>query len=254
MNMRVDRPSDVLFCCGAPESGKSHRIKLELEQRAPDRLVVIDPDGEYPDWGYLHTDPLDVARAMCYATFRTRFKPSPARASAERQFDLICRLVRWQTDPESGMGSPARLAPVCLVVDELADFVGSSFRETPESWQWVIRRGRKYGVSVLAASQRPAQIDKTITDLCSCIRVGRLGNAASVAWCADALDVPKDELRALVGIQFIERDKRTGVITRGPSSTPGDRARARGAAEVPSMVEQRRKGKKAKTSRSIDRS
>ena len=247
--MRVDRAADVLFACGAPESGKSYRIHQALEERSPDRLVLIDPDGEYDRWGYLHTDPRDVGRALCYATYRTRFKPSAARAVAEQQFDFICRLVRWQTDPQPGQAAPARVGPVCLVVDELADLVGPSFRETPDSWQWVIKRGRKYGVSVLAASQRPEQIDKTIFSLCSCIRVGRLNDADGVRRLANAINVPAAELFGLVGIEYLERDKRTGALTRGPAKVAAKAAAARAASSSSAPA----KAKK-RASRSIDRS
>lgn len=251
--MRADRAADTLFCCGAPESGKSYRIHQAIRERAPDRLVCIDPHGEYEEAGYLHTEPLDVARALTYATYRTRFKPSHARAIAERQFDFICKLVRWQSDPQPGQTPPARVGPLTLVVDELADFVGPSFRESPESWQWVIRSGRKYGVSVYAASQRPAMIDKTLTDCCSSIRVGRLGNAASVAWCADALDVPAAELRALVGVEYLERDRRTGQLTRGPAAVAARAAAARASSSSRSAPEASRP-RRRKGSRSIDRS
>jgi hypothetical protein len=207
------RAADIFFACGAPGSGKSYAIKAELERRDPPRLIVIDPDGEYVnDGGVLHDSLSDVLKATGYATFRTRLRPSFERRVAEHQFDIVCRLVRWHADPQPGQALPPAVGPVVFVVDELADYVGPSFRDAPESWQWLIRRGRKYGVSLLAASQRPAQIDKTLFDLASTIRTGRLNNADSQRVVAAALDVPTDRVAALTGHEFIERDKNNGRL------------------------------------------
>jgi hypothetical protein len=104
---------------------------------------------------------------------------------------------------------------VVFVVDELADYVGPSFRDAPESWQWLIRRGRKYGVTIIAASQRPAQIDKTLFDLASTVRTGRLNTIDSQRTVAGALGVEVADVRALTGHQFIERDRNSGRLRKG---------------------------------------
>ena len=239
--MRVDRAADIFFACGAPETGKSHRVKELLEQQRPDRLIVVDPDGEYEACGYLHTDLGELARATAYATFSTRFKPHHDRALAEKQFAFICRLVRWHADPQPGQTPPPRVGPITLAVDELADLVGPSFRETPESWQWVIKRGRKYGVTVRAASQRPEQIDKTIFSLASAIRVGRLNELEGLRKLAGAINVPVAELQALTGIEYLERDKRTGQLTRGPAAVAARAAAGRARQEKPGRAPRPRK-------------
>lgn len=211
--MNPDRAADIFFACGAPGSGKSYEIKRRLAARKPDRLLVIDPDGEYADAGVLHDALPDVVKATGYATFRTRFRPHFDRRQAERQFDVICRLVRWHADPQPGQARPPHVGPLVFVVDELADYVGPSFRDAPESWQWIIRRGRKYGVSLYAASQRPAQIDKTLFDLASSIRTGRLNNADSQRVVAAALDCDAGLVARLSGYQAIERNKNTGALS-----------------------------------------
>ncbi len=216
--MNVDRTAAIHFACGAPGSGKSFDLKQRLDRLKPDRLIAVDPDGEYEGWGYLHDRVADVQRAVNFATFRTRLRSSHDRAIAVRQFDHLCRLVRWQVDPQPGQAKPPRVAPIAFLVDELADFVGPSFRDTPESWQWIIRRGRKYGVHVLAASQRHAQIDKSLFDLCSSIRVGRLNTIDSQATAAAALGLPRGEIEQLQGIEYLERDRNSGKLTRGPAA------------------------------------
>lgn len=213
--MNVERKARILFACGAPGSGKSHFLKEQLAQLRADRLIVVDPDGEYDGYGYLHDRPEDAYRATLFASFRTRLQTSHTRAKAEQQFDAMCRLVRWHAAPDPGQAAPPRVAPVVFLVDELADFVGPSFRESPESWQWVIRKGRKHGVTLLAASQRPAQIDKSLFDLASSIRTGRLNNGASQRAIADALGVQAGEIAQLTGYQWLMRDKNTGKLARG---------------------------------------
>lgn len=216
--MNADRAADIVFSCGAPGSGKSFDLKARLARRRPDRLIVVDPDGEYADAGVLHDQLPDLLKATAYSTFRTRFRPSFVRATAEYQFDVICRLVRWHADPQPGQTPPPAVGPLVFVVDELADFVGPSFRDAPESWQWIIRRGRKYGVTLYAASQRPAQIDKTLFDLASTIRTGRLNNADSQRVVAAALGVNPAAIETLSGHESIERDKNSGRLSA--SKTP----------------------------------
>ncbi len=213
--MNVDRSADILFACGATGAGKSFEIKRRLAAANPGRLIVVDPEREYAGYGYLHEHPLDFYKATLFPTFRTRLCTSFVRGKAEAQFDYVCKVVRWHCDPQPGQERPPRVGPVTLVVDELADFVGSSFRDTPDSWQWIVGRGRKHGVALLAASRRPAEIDKCIFDNASTVRAGRLNNTASQRTVADALGVDLAEVRALTGYAFIQVDKNTGTITRG---------------------------------------
>ena len=213
--MNSARAADIVFLSGAPGSGKSHEIHAQLERRKPGRLIVVDPDAEYDEAGVLHSVLADALKATAFSTFRTRFRPSHVRSIAEHQFDVLCRAVRWHVDPQAGQTPPPLRAGVVFVVDELADFVGPSFRDAPESWQWLIRRGRKYGVSLIAASQRPAQIDKTLFDLASTIRTGRLNGLESQRALAAALGVPIEDVRGLTGHQWIARDGNSGRVTRG---------------------------------------
>jgi hypothetical protein len=180
--------------------------------------VIVDPDGEYSA-ASMSDDSKAGRRAVLelvssQPAMRLAFRPHYERARAERSFAWLCSVVRWMVDPQPGQTPPPSTAPVLFVVDELADYVGPSFRETPESWQWIVRRGRKYGVSLLAASQRPAQIDKTLFDLASSITVHRLNNADSIRVCAQAINVPAADVEALTGYQAITRDKNTGTLTR----------------------------------------
>jgi len=210
--VNVNRRARIAFFCGAPGSGKSHEAKVRLSAERAERLIVIDPDGEYEGFGALHESLSALLPGLGWPSFHVRFKPSFVRATAERQFDLLCQLVRWLVDPQPGQARPALVAPVTFAVDELADFVGPSFRDAPESWQWIIRRGRKYGVTLYALSQRPAQIDKTLFSLASELRSGRLNDANDQRTVAAALGVAPDVIAGLQGYEAIQRDKLTGAL------------------------------------------
>lgn len=185
-----------------------------LERLQPRRLVLVDPDGEYSKWGDLVDHPRELAMRLALPEYRVRFRPDIDRARGEAQFAWLCSMVRWQVDPQPGQARPASTAPVLLVVDELADLVGPSFREAPASWRWCVRRGRKYGVSVMAASQRPEEIDKSFFAMPSHLVVHAIGDPDAAARLAKALTVKPAEVNALSGHAYIMRDRYTGKVTR----------------------------------------
>lgn len=211
--MNVDRQADVTFACGATGSGKSFELKARLSQARPARLLVVDPDSEYVDCGYLHDTLASLEQAVSYSTFRTRYKPSFIRSIAEREFAHVCSLVRRHCDPEMPGFPGVPKGPVTLLVDELADFVGPSFRQSPASWQWLIGRGRKHGVTLLAASRRPAEIDKGIFENATRLRIGRLNYSETQRELAGAVGVPLDLIRSLRGHDHIIADKLTGDLS-----------------------------------------
>lgn len=147
--------------------------------------------------------------------YRVRFRPSADLQRGRAQFALLCRLARWQVDPQPTQARPASTAPLLFVVDELADYVGASFREAPFEWRWLVRRGRKYGASVAAASQRPEEIDKSFFSMASMLVVHRLGDAEAAPRLAKSLNVPVADVLALTGHAFIARDRNTGALIRG---------------------------------------
>lgn len=143
-----------------------------------------------------------------------RFRPSIDRRRGEDQFAWLCSVARWQVDPQPGQARPAAVAPIVFAVDELADFVGASFNTAPHSWRWLVRRGRKYGVSVMAASQRPEEIDKSFFSMASLLVVHRLGDAGAAPRLAKSLNVPVADVLALAGHDYIARDRNTGRVIR----------------------------------------
>jgi hypothetical protein len=78
-----------------------------------------------------------------------------------------------------------------------------------------MRQGRHRAIQIIAATQRPADIDKRLWSFATRIRTGRLNFSADQRELAGVLNVDVAEVGALIERQWIERDMRTGEVRRG---------------------------------------
>ena len=106
-----------------------------------------------------------------------------------------------------------KAAPGSLVVEELADVTSPG--KAPEGWGELIRKGRHYGGSIYALTQRPAESDKTIAGNADIIHTGRLSFPRDRKTMAEYLDVPVSKITALPSLHWIERDMRTRELRTG---------------------------------------
>lgn len=120
-------------------------------------------------------------------------------------FTAFCRLAYvWMRSHDRGV----------LVVDELAD-VTSPGKATP-GWGEIVRKHRKFRYGhVYAITQRPAESDKTIVGEATTIHTGRMNLESDEDYMARCLRVPLEDIQALPDFQYIERNMRTRVVTRG---------------------------------------
>jgi len=95
---------------------------------------------------------------------------------------LIGRLVLefLQRLGESGEGKRGSL-PVVMVLDEAQNYIGEQSSRDDESiaravFERVAREGRKFGLGLVVASQRPSELSKTVLSQCSSFIVHRLQN------------------------------------------------------------------------------
>lgn len=108
----------------------------------------------------------------------------------------------------------ARARGRCLtIVDELQ--LVTLPGQSSGGWSELVLTGRKLGVQVIAASIRPAIIDKNFWTVCTNVRCGRLNYDEDQKTMAKSLNVPIDDVKALTGYQFISRNMRTGEVKRG---------------------------------------
>jgi hypothetical protein len=195
--MNVDAVPRIVAAMGAPGSGKSHFVKDELHRLQPQRLLIVDPEDEY-SIGSKCGSLRELVLLTAAPEWRVRFVPSIDRGAGVRDFNFACALAFVR-------------APCVFVVDELHEFVTAS--EAPTAWRRLVKRGRKHGVTIFAAAQRPASIDKGLWSNASLIRCGRLNYAEDQRVMAAALDVPVDRVAALVEWQCIARDRVSGALT-----------------------------------------
>lgn len=92
---------------------------------------------------------------------------------------LIHEFLQRLSDPVSGVGRGDY--PVVLVLEEAQNYIqeGRRTEEEPISklvFERIAREGRKYGLGLVVASQRPSELSKTVLSQCNSFIVHRLQN------------------------------------------------------------------------------
>ena len=92
---------------------------------------------------------------------------------------LIHEFLQRLSDPISGVGRGE--FPVVLVLEEAQNYIHESRRTEDDSiskqvFERIAREGRKYGLSLVVASQRPSELSKTVLSQCNSFIVHRLQN------------------------------------------------------------------------------
>ncbi len=201
----------ILAIIGSTGSGKSLYLKGQLSKKKPPRLLVWDPMREYDAMGRVYAGKLsplvtDLADAGSRGRFAFVYQPDNTNVKRfERQFAVVC-----------GMAIAA--GNCTLLVEELALVTKAGF--SPPRWMEAVTGGRHRGLSLIGTTQRPALVDKTFFGNATVIRVGRLNAGSDKRVMADALDVPVDDLTALLPLHFMQKNMLTGEITRDKVAIP----------------------------------
>jgi hypothetical protein len=92
---------------------------------------------------------------------------------------LIHEFLQRLTDPVSGIGRAEY--PVVLVLEEAQNYIREGKRTEEDSisklvFERIAREGRKYGLGLVVASQRPSELSKTVLSQCNSFIVHRLQN------------------------------------------------------------------------------
>jgi hypothetical protein len=189
----------VLLSTGARGSGKSTRIKVDIEKhlRGYGRVRVWSPLEETDRYGdFLGVEPsrtIEEFVLQCtrgHAVYVTD-EPTP------ELFDIWCKAIWKDRD--------------CLaVVDELADV--SNPGKAKGWWGVLLRKGRHPKINIAAATQRPTEIDSTIRSNATNIACFRLMKLSDQKLMADELGVELADIQALQNYQYIEKDATTGAV------------------------------------------
>ncbi len=202
-----NRP-DIRAYIGATGSGKGVSIREHLKAKNPSRLLIWDPLCEYAKFAKPMHNLGDAIRAMSASGgFKVAYVPGGDVKQYPARFALLCRAI-------------FAAGKATFLVEELADVTGPSY--APLEWRRVTTQGRHRGLSIIAASQRPAQVDKQFLGGCTYIRCFTLRYPQDRAAMAGAMDVPVRDLAALSTIEdekktvitFYERDFRGGNATK----------------------------------------
>jgi hypothetical protein len=92
---------------------------------------------------------------------------------------LIHEFLQRLSDPISGMGRGE--FPIVLVLEEAQNYIRESRRIEEDSiskqvFERIAREGRKFGLGLVVASQRPSELSKTVLSQCNSFIVHRLQN------------------------------------------------------------------------------
>lgn len=192
--------ASIAAILGASGSGKSSLLKVETLREKPGRLMVWDPKREYRAYGESVESLAELARrAFAGSRFRLVFHPARTRKAMREQFSTFCRVADHARD-------------VRVIADELADVTEPNW--APEGWEMLTRQGRHAGISIMGASQRPADVDKSFYGNASRIVVFRLNAEGDVDRMAKILGVGGDQVRALAPFEYFDRDMRSGAVVK----------------------------------------
>lgn len=209
-----NKPSLRLYC-GATGSGKGVSLREYLRGLRAPRMLVWDPLGEYRDIVAVETSSLgEVARLAKKPAFKVAYYPGPDVRTYEEKFAIFCRIA-------------FAAGKLVMLVEELADVTSPT--HAPMAWRQCTKKGRHAGLQIVAATQRPADIDKHFLGGCTYIRCFTQRFPADRKAMAGAMSVPVADIEGLHTIEqgnvtvlnWIERDFRTGKTTRGSKKMAG---------------------------------
>jgi hypothetical protein len=209
--MAVENEAKIWAVMGQSGTGKGIWIKAQLRKMKPRRILILDPQDEYHEFG----DPVsaaEMARRVVQAgpdgPFRVRyvFPKTCTREHFANVFNLACQLTY--------------AARNCIFLpEELSNFTTAS--HAPPLWKRMCNSGRHEGVHVIGASQFPAQIDKAFLSNATLLHVGYLKEEPHRKPVASAMDVKTDRIKELPDLHFLEWQRKGRKLFRGEVTISG---------------------------------
>jgi len=211
--LRKPPPSQRDFIAGPTGSGKTHLLMV-WARRYP-RQLVLDVTGEW-------SNPRHFEGEVHWAADRVQL---------EKALDKVASLPRWRVvvpterlDPEEltrllvpihrpGRSSfPRAVGGMALVIDEAAELAShADARKVRALWL----RGRHHGLSILAATQRAADVGRMVTSQSERVAVLQTGEPLDLGYWRQALRPEWYEAVLALGYRealVVDRVKRTGGV------------------------------------------
>lgn len=199
----------VIGIMGATGCGKSHFLRACLARPARKRTLIWSPKEAIDNYAGLYpgSQVCTTASGVLGALQRAGagpvhivFKPTLSKKKDKALFGAICKMAKATRN-------------ITVIAEEIGTVVEPN--GGPDGWYELITMGRAFGIEVFGLSQRPASIDKDFFSNMSLLHVGRMNYDDDMKACARALRVPVEQVSALTGFQWIERDILTGKIKKG---------------------------------------
>lgn len=188
---------------GSSGMGKSASA-IEIVGAAP-RLFVWDVDRQWCRLPRMRlaSSAVELVELGRQANRVAYFPP----ATHADSFDFFCR-VAWAW---------GQLGAGVVVAEELAAVTQPG--KAPTSWGELIRRGRKYGITVVGVTQSVQESDKTLIRNASLIRCHYLTRSVDRRYMAHELDVAETSIESLQQLEYIER-RLPGRASQGRTKFP----------------------------------
>lgn len=183
----VTQKADIRAVMGASGTGKSHYIKAELAKAS--RALVWDMEDEYETIPAVSLAQLPSALHRAgKGAVKLRFVPAADADQRQIEFNIFCRTAM-------------AIGNLLILAEELRFVTQPS--KAPAGWAGVVLRGRKRGIRVIGASQRPASIDKDFLSNATMIRCGALGYQEDRKAVAGVMGIDPVMIEKLEGYQAI---------------------------------------------------
>lgn len=178
-------------------AGKTTYIRSRIANNK--RLIVFDPVGEYGEAGkrggirpVSAHDLVPALRRARKMNMRLAYTPPPGLESSH--LDTLCGLLMAYQEPYKA-GVDTR--KITLVIDE-ADTAYGHKAKPGHAFETVIRRGRHWGIEVIAATQFPTQVKPDLRRNASRTVIFPLGDASAMQYVCSFLGSDyKDAVREL---------------------------------------------------------
>lgn len=192
----------IVAVTGSSGSGKTAWLKRQIDGCR--RLLVWDIEGQYQ--GRAVTTITELARIIRAG----RDERISYQARSLDEFDAWARIAFVYVQAGGMAGKQTT-----IVAEEIADVTSPA--KAPQGWGMLIRRARKWGGNVYGVTQRAAESDKTLFGNAMILHCCALNRANDRAMIARELDIPVADVASLNWgrKEYLERDNRTGEITRG---------------------------------------
>ena len=178
--------ADIRAFIGATGSGKGIGIREHLKRDKPDRLMIFDPMHEYADLATPVKTVGQVIAAMKGKKWLIAWQPADGTdyesKAFKAAFEIFCRAAFTVGD-------------CWILVEELELVTRPTW--APAAWRNCTKRGRHQGLTVIGASQRPADCDKAFLSSCTYVRCHALREHGDRLRMAQAMDIPLEQVESL---------------------------------------------------------